>query len=77
MAVFSRKVGRLVTLRAFDVAHQVAGRPKSSQIQPARITAVGAGTLVDVKVLHKSGATYAGIPRWSRATPTVMGWDRT
>lgn len=77
MAVFSRKIGRLVTLRNFDAGHQVSGRPKSGQIQPARITAVGAGTLVTCKVLFATGATYTDIPRWSRATPSVMGWDRT
>lgn len=76
MAAFARKVGRLVALRNFDVANQVSGKPKSSQLQPARITAVGAGTSVTVKVLGKSGATYT-VSRWSRTTPTVMGWSRT
>jgi hypothetical protein len=74
MAVFARKVGRLVAVRGLAAA---PAHPNSTQLRPARITAVGGGTLVDCKVLHATGETYAGLARWSRSTPTTLGWVRT
>jgi hypothetical protein len=46
MAVFARKIGRMVALRAFP-----GPAPKATQLRPARITAVGAGTNIDCLVL--------------------------
>lgn len=60
-----RKVNRLVTYRS------AAGR-----IRAAKITAVGAGTLVDVKIVSNPTETYAGIPRWLRSSPATAGWYR-
>jgi hypothetical protein len=69
MALDPRKVRRLVAVKG-------AGTPHPAQLRPARITAVGAGTTVTVKVLHKTGETYT-LPKWSRASPAVTGWIRT
>lgn len=73
MAVFARKIGRLVAVR-----HPPGpANPEPHQLRPARITAVGLGTNVTCKVLHPSGETYVDIPRWSRSAPAVTGWVRT
>lgn len=72
MAIFARKVGRLVAVRGLP-----GPRPTAKQLRPARITAVGAGTSIDCKVLHATGETYAVLPRWLRSTPTTVGWVRT
>lgn len=73
MAVFERKVNRLVAVR-----HPPGPvNPNPTQLRPARITAVGLGTNVTCKVLHAAGETYVDLPQWSRATPNVTGWVRT
>jgi hypothetical protein len=64
VAAFARKIQRLVAVRT-----------ATGKLRPARITAVGAGTLVDAVV--KGGATHAALPKWSRATPGVAGWIRS
>lgn len=63
-----RKVGRLVAVKG-------SGTPHTLQLRPARITVVGAGTLVTAVV--KGGETYALLPKWSRSAPTTTGWIRT
>ena len=75
MAADPRKVGRLVQVRT-----------ATGKLRPARITAVGAGTLITCVVRIKPGAlntlaptdieTYTNLPKWDRATPTTAGWIR-
>lgn len=67
-AIDPRKIGRIVHVKA------AAGR--TTRLQPARITAVGASNLVTCKVLHPSGTVYANIPKWLRSAPTTTGWVR-
>ncbi len=61
-----RKVNRLVTYRSG------AGR-----IRAAKITAVGAGTNADLKVVSNPTETYLAVPKWLRSSPSTAGWYRS
>jgi hypothetical protein len=61
-----RKINRLVTYRSS------AGR-----IRAAKITAVGAGTNVDLKIVSNPTEVYLAVPRWSRSAPGTAGWYRS
>jgi len=57
-----RHVNRLVRLKL-----------ASGRIKPAKITALGAGTLVDVRVIN-GGGDFAAVALF--ATPGTIGWKR-
>lgn len=57
-----RRVNRNVRLKLAD-----------GRVKPGIITAVGAGTTVDVRVGH-GGGTFAAVARF--ATPGTIGWKK-
>lgn len=60
-----RKVDRLVTYRS-----------ATGRLRAAKITSVGAGTLVALKVVSNPTETFAAVPRWLRSSPGTAGWYR-
>lgn len=59
---------------AYRAVNRTCGyRNASGKLRPAIMTAVGAGTNVDLKGLH-TGETFAAVPLWSRSAPTTPGW---
>jgi len=51
------------------------GYRRSGKTRPAVITAVGAGTSINLRVVHQ-GETGSNISKWSRSTPGTAGWVR-
>jgi hypothetical protein len=55
------------------VNRTVVYRSAVGRLRPSVMTAVGVGTLADLRVGHH-GETYLAVPKWLRSAPSTPGW---
>ena len=58
-----------------EVLRVVRYRTAGMKWKPAIITAVGAGTNVDLRIVQNRTQTFAAVPRANTAKPLTAGWD--